>query len=70
MKSHREYNSFFIQHSEQSARKKEHLCRPKEWPDGFNCSMKYVNSEIYTMMQGPSEFGVAGRLSNWDIRTG
>jgi proline iminopeptidase len=47
---------------------KEHLCRLEEWPDGFNRSMKHVNNEIYVMMQGPSEFGVAGRLLNWDIK--
>ena len=47
---------------------KEHLCRLEEWPDGFNRSMKHMNSEIYVMMQGPSEFGVAGRLLNWDIK--
>ncbi len=46
---------------------KKHLCRLEEWPDGFNRTMKHVNSEIYVMMQGPSEFGVAGRLLNWDI---
>jgi proline iminopeptidase len=46
----------------------EHLCRLKEWPDAFNRSMKHVNSEIYTMMQGPSEFGVSGRLAKWDIK--
>jgi proline iminopeptidase len=46
----------------------EHLCRLKEWPDGFNRSMKHVNGEIYTLMQGPSEFGIAGRLANWDIK--
>lgn len=46
----------------------QHLCRLKEWPDGFNRTMKHVNSEVYTMMQGPSEFGVAGRLANWDIK--
>ena len=23
--------------------------------------------QIYTMMQGPSEFGIMGRLANWDI---
>ncbi len=45
----------------------EHLCRMKEWPDGFNRSMKHVNVELYTMMQGPSEFGISGRLANWDI---
>lgn len=47
---------------------KEHLCRLKEWPDGFNRSMKHANTEVYTMMQGPSEFGVSGRLVNWDIK--
>jgi proline iminopeptidase len=47
---------------------KEHLCRLKEWPDGFNRSMKHVNGEIYTMMQGPSEFGISGRLASWDIK--
>ena len=47
---------------------KEHLCRLKEWPDGFNRSMKHVNGEIYQMMQGPSEFGISGRLSKWDIK--
>jgi proline iminopeptidase len=30
--------------------------------------MKHVNGEIYTLMQGPSEFGIAGRLANWDIK--
>lgn len=47
---------------------KKHLCRLEEWPDGFNRSMKHMNAEIYTMMQGPSEFGVGGRLVNWDIK--
>jgi proline iminopeptidase len=46
----------------------QHLCRLKEWPDGFNRSMKHANNTIYTMMQGPSEFGVAGRLVNWNIK--
>ena len=46
----------------------KHLCRLDEWPDGFNRSLKHVNGEIYTMMQGPSEFGISGRLANWDIK--
>ncbi len=45
----------------------KHLCRLEEWPDGFNRTMKHVNVEVYTMMQGPSEFGISGRLANWDI---
>lgn len=47
---------------------REHLCRLAEWPDGFNRSMKHGNGEIYTMMQGPSEFGISGRLAKWDIK--
>ena len=47
---------------------KEHLCRLEEWPDGFNRALKHVNGEIYTLMQGPSEFGISGRLVNWDIK--
>jgi proline iminopeptidase len=47
---------------------KKHICRLEEWPDGFNRAIKHVNGEIYTMMQGPSEFGIAGRLANWDIK--
>ena len=47
---------------------KQHLCRLEEWPDAFNRTMKHVNGEVYTMMQGPSEFGVGGRLATWDIK--
>ncbi len=47
---------------------KEHLCRLEEWPDGFNRAMKHVNGEVYTMMQGPSEFRISGRLAKWDIK--
>ncbi len=46
----------------------KHLCRLEEWPDGLNRAMKHVNGEIYTMMQGPSEFGISGRLAQWDIK--
>ena len=47
---------------------REHVCRLKEWPDGFNRSMKHANSTVYRMMQGPSEFGISGRLAKWDIK--
>ena len=46
----------------------EHLCRLKVWPDAVNRAFKHANNEIYTLMQGPSEFGVGGRLANWDIK--
>jgi proline iminopeptidase len=47
---------------------KQHLCRLAEWPDQVNRSFKHGNQVVYTMMQGPSEFGASGRLANWDIR--
>lgn len=47
---------------------REHICRLREWPDGLNRAMKHVNGEVYTMMQGPSEFGISGRLAHWDIK--
>lgn len=43
-----------------------HICRLKEWPEPVVRSFKHLNKEIYTMMQGPSEFGISGRLANWD----
>ncbi len=48
---------------------KEHICRLNEWPNGFNRAMSHVNNEIYTLMQGPSEFAASGRLAQWDITT-
>jgi proline iminopeptidase len=47
---------------------KQHLCRLAEWPDPVNRSFKHANETVYTMMQGPSEFGISGRLANWDIK--
>ena len=47
---------------------KQHVCRLEEWPDGMQRSFKHANSAIYTIMQGPSEFGISGRLANWDVK--
>jgi len=44
----------------------KHICRLPEWPEPVNRSFKHLNYPIYLMMQGPSEFSVAGRLLNWD----
>ena len=44
----------------------KHICRVEPWPEPVVRSFSHLNKEIYTMMQGPSEFGVAGRLANWD----
>nr|WP_185097165.1 proline-specific peptidase family protein [Chryseobacterium piperi] len=46
----------------------QHICRLKEWPDGVNRAIKHSNENVYTLMQGPSEFGISGRLANWDIK--
>ena len=47
---------------------KQHICRLQEWPDALNRAFDHVNGDIYTMVQGPSEFGIAGRLTHWDIK--
>ncbi len=44
----------------------QHLCRVYPFPEAIERAFPHMNSEIYVMMQGPSEFGVAGRLANWD----
>jgi len=46
----------------------EHICRLPEWPEPVNRSFSHVNSAIYVQMQGPSEFGIAGNLANWDVK--
>ena len=47
----------------------QHICRfpADEWPDPVKRTFKHLNSVIYTQMQGPSEFGIAGNLANWDV---
>ncbi|GAC1486232.1 MAG: proline iminopeptidase-family hydrolase [Flavisolibacter sp.] len=44
----------------------EHLCRLPIWPDPVNRALMHANMAIYTLMQGPSEFGISGRLANWN----
>lgn len=44
----------------------KHVNRLAEWPEPVNRSFKHMNLTIYTMMQGPSEFGISGRLASWD----
>lgn len=51
-------NEFYTQHV---------LRRPvADWPEPVNRSFAHVNDHIYTLMQGPNEFGISGRLANWD----
>jgi proline iminopeptidase len=44
----------------------EHICRLKEWPDPLNRAFAKLNKDVYVLMQGPSEFGLSGRLEKWD----
>ncbi|MDF2192728.1 proline iminopeptidase-family hydrolase [Paraflavitalea sp. CAU 1676] len=46
----------------------QHICRLPELPEPVMRSFKHLNNSIYTLMQGPSEFGIGGRLANWDRR--
>ena len=48
----------------------QHLCRfpVDEWPEPVTRTFKHGNSTIYVMMQGPSEFGISGRLAKWDVK--
>lgn len=46
----------------------EHLCRLSVWPEPVDRAFKHGNNEIYVIMQGPSEFGISGRLADWDIK--
>lgn len=46
----------------------QHLCRVVPNPDPVVRTFKHANGVIYTMMQGPSEFGAGGRLANWDVK--
>ena len=45
----------------------KYIIRLSEWPEPINRSFGKLNSELYVTMQGPSEFGVSGKLSNWDV---
>lgn len=43
-----------------------HICRLPEWPEPLTRSFEKLNQIFYTRMQGPSEFGLSGKLANWD----
>jgi proline iminopeptidase len=47
----------------------QHICRLKEWPDPVNRAFARLNEEIYVLMQGPSEFGLSGRLEKWERKS-
>lgn len=46
----------------------KHILRfpAKDWPEPVNRSFAKLNQSLYVTMQGPSEFGISGKLANWD----
>ena len=46
----------------------KHICRLplNEWPDPMQRGIDHINPVIYVAMQGPSEFGISGKLEKWD----
>jgi proline iminopeptidase len=48
----------------------EHILRmPLEtWPEPVNRSFGKMNQSLYVSMQGPSEFGISGKLEKWDVK--
>lgn len=49
----------------------KHILRmPLEaWPEPVNRSFAKMNQSLYVTMQGPSEFGIAGKLTRWDRKS-
>lgn len=45
----------------------KHIIRMAEWPEPGSRSMGKINQDLYVIMQGPSEFGIKGKLANWDV---
>ncbi|MES2891404.1 MAG: proline iminopeptidase-family hydrolase [Bacteroidota bacterium] len=39
-----------------------------QWPEPVNRSFAKMNQSLYVTMQGPSEFGIAGKLTTWDVK--
>lgn len=39
-----------------------------DWPEPVNRSFGKMNQSLYVTMQGPSEFGISGKLANWDVK--
>lgn len=48
----------------------QHILRlaVNEWPEPVNRSFSKLNNTLYITMQGPSEFGIAGKLQNWSVK--
>ena len=44
----------------------KHICRVYPFPEAIDRAFSHLNGNVYTIMQGPSEFGISGRLALWD----
>ncbi|HEK21090.1 MAG: proline iminopeptidase [Mucilaginibacter sp.] len=46
----------------------KHICRIPldQWPEPITRSLGKLNQSLYVTMQGPSEFGISGKLTNWN----
>ena len=48
----------------------KHICRLSlnQWPETMTRSFGKMNQSLHVTMQGPSEFGVSGKLLKWDVK--
>jgi proline iminopeptidase len=44
----------------------KHICRVYPFPEPVDRAFAHLNGTVYNIMQGPSEFGISGRLALWD----
>ncbi|HEX8326387.1 MAG TPA: proline iminopeptidase-family hydrolase [Hymenobacter sp.] len=44
----------------------KHVCRVNPMPEPVSRAMSKTNQSLYVTMQGPSEFGISGKLEKWD----
>jgi proline iminopeptidase len=44
----------------------KHICQVYPFPEPVERAFAHLNPQVYTIMQGPSEFGISGRLALWD----
>jgi len=44
-----------------------YLCRTDPWPEEMMLTMAYLNNDIYTYMNGPSDFVLNGTLSDYNV---
>mgnify|MGYP006290419635 FL=1 len=58
-----EYMNLLIPHHYET-----HVLRKpaEQWPQAVHDAFDGINQDLYVYMQGPSEFGIAGTLAEWD----